>query len=349
MTNPHPDLPLSRWSDPRSLVLGTRVIVRRRLTEHGPHGTHLTDVIGHIRQFGPLIIEKADGELVTIPHNLVDVIKTLPAQVVRNSDIRAVEWATALAFPGVHHQWVDGWLVRISDGVTERSNSAVPLEPHTAFNPVPLDAIRKVFHRHGLPVQLEVPDRIARTAFDLPGIWDRGPEIVVMTRDITQQPELLDEHIAAAAAATGIQGLQWEVTDQASPQWLGLYHFRGKPLPESTLQLLCTQIQGRMGFGQIRVDGQVVAITRGTITSSPDGRVWLGYSAVEVDARWRRRGLATLLGLVMVQWGHRMGASHAYLQVIESNDAGRALYRRLGFGEHHRHRYLVERAPGPQA
>ena len=37
-------LPISRWSDPTSLVVGARVVIRRRLTDASPHGDHFTDV-----------------------------------------------------------------------------------------------------------------------------------------------------------------------------------------------------------------------------------------------------------------------------------------------------------------
>ena len=79
----------------------------------------------------------------------------------------------------------------------------------------------------------------------------------------------------------------------------------------------------------------------GTLTESGDSRRWLGFSAVEVAPDLRRRGLGTLMGLHMMHWGAANGADECYLQVVSGNDAGVALYRSLGFTEHHRHRYAV--------
>ena len=47
------------------------------------------------------------------------------------------------------------------------------------------------------------------------------------------------------------------------------------------------------------------------------------------------------MGLHMMHWGAANGADECYLQVVSGNEAGVALYRGLGFSEHHRHRYAV--------
>ena len=119
-----------------------------------------------------------------------------------------------------------------------------------------------------------------------------------------------------------------------------MYHVRGQPVPPEALAEWRDGIEGEMGFGSLLdTQGNVVAVTRGTITESDDGRAWLGYSAVEVAPEYRRRGLGTLLGGRMLEWGTRRGADAAYLQVLATNDAGIGLYDKLGFTEHHRHRY----------
>jgi ribosomal protein S18 acetylase RimI-like enzyme len=71
---------------------------------------------------------------------------------------------------------------------------------------------------------------------------------------------------------------------------------------------------------------------------------WLVVSAVTVDERHRRRGLATAVMAALGQWARAEGAHACLLQVASSNDAGLALYERLGFTEHHRYHYRL----GPQ-
>ncbi|CAB0622363.1 N-acetyltransferase [Corynebacterium diphtheriae] len=292
------------------MQVGDRIVVRQEEF----------DTIGHVLSVEPLIVRPharggllSNAEPVRIDNPLM--IKRLSPRTVRNADIRAIEVATAKAFPSIEHTWCGQWLLRAGDGVTERSNSAAPLGPQALFTPVPYAEIKEFYRRHNLPALILVPERIA------PAIPDDGPEIIVMTHPLDNVSEINDVHA--------------EFLDQPDDDWLELYHFRGKALPRHALELLRTTIDGRMCFGRLKRDGKTVAITRGTIT---DG--YLGYSAVEVAPEYRRQGLATELGAAMLAWGKAHGAHTAYLQVIESNAAGIGLYHKLGFVEHHRHKYV---------
>lgn len=367
-------LPISRWGV-GEVAVGRRVIVRHALTDEEAlaSGKKTTDVIGHVLSMDPFVVRpqvragvRADESVAAVDFSdkHILIVKALPDHPVRNSDIRAVETATAKAFPGIAHVVESGWLLRAGDGITERSNSALPLEPGASTQPVPLEKIKSFYDSHDLPVRIAIPDRIAKPAQALVAgpEWTVGPDIVVMTRSLDgdlppaelaaeshSAVQVLDEHSAVQVLdehSVELADVQVDIADQPDDDWLGLYHFRGTTLHEHALQLLRNEIDGRMCFGRLQVPDnnapegiRTVAITRGTLTESDDGRVWLGFSAVEVAADMRRRGLGTLLGIHMMHWGTQHGADSAYLQVLGSNEAGIALYRTLGFTEHHRHRY----------
>ncbi|MHA2789897.1 N-acetylglutamate synthase, CG3035 family [Corynebacterium sp. S7] len=313
--------------------VGERVVVRRKI------GDGFSDVIGHVVSVDPLILrpQEAGGypsfkeEIEVAPEEL-HIIKRLSPRRIRNSDIRAVEVATAKSFPGRESQWFGGWLARAGEEIAERSNSATPLGRSVGFEPVPIAEITEFYRSRDMPVQLLVPERIGAGAEKLvqsqPG-WTLSPEILVLTRELTDLP-----------APDG--PLEFRLDDAPDQDWLSMYHFRGQDLPAAALRELSQRIDGTLGFGRLlNAEAETVAITRGTITETDDGRVWLGYSAVEVAAAYRRQGLGTELGLQMLHWGANNGATHAYLQVISTNKAGQALYSKLGFIEHHRHRYAT--------
>src|SRR5690349_2552111 len=107
-------------------VVGTRVSVRYRR----PPGSvpPLTDVIGRLVETGPLVrVQAKTGEMVEIAADDVVTVRALTDVPVRTSQIRALEHAAALAWPGIEQEWIDGWLLRGANGYTHRANSAVPL------------------------------------------------------------------------------------------------------------------------------------------------------------------------------------------------------------------------------
>lgn len=335
---------------------GDRVVVRRR------HGNHLTDVIGHVVTLDPLVVRPqkvgglpSDAEAIRIDEPLI--IRRLSPRRIRNSDIRAVETATARAFPGQEHELIDAWLARSGSSITERSNSATPIGHSAGLQPVPIDRIAAFYRSRGMPVQLLIPERIGKPALHLvernPEAWELGPEIITMTRslgDLGDAPDLPGHPAPETEPA-----FDFRVDAEPDDDWLAMYHFRGQPLPPEALAELAEEIDGELGFGRLLAEtveqtgetvqtgspSRTIAITRGTITSSDDGRVWLGYSAVEVAPDYRRQGLGTELGWQMLRWGASRGATDAYLQVLASNNAGIGLYDKLGFVEHHRHRYAT--------
>ena len=139
--------------------IGTRVMIRHRL----PAGSvpPLTDVIGHLMQTDPTLqVRTKRGDVVAVAVDDVVVIKALGAAPVRTSDIRNLEHAAALAWPGVERQWLSGWLLRSARGVTHRGNSAVPLEVEADLSAVP--AIVDWYATRGLTPWLSVPDRLIR-------------------------------------------------------------------------------------------------------------------------------------------------------------------------------------------
>ena len=111
--------------------VGDRVIVRRQL---GDAQGYLTDVIGHVLSVEPLVVRpqsvgglESSAEAVAIDEDSVVALRVLPARRVRNSDIRAVEVATAKAFPGLEHVWCGGWLLgmELRSGVTPQPPWAI--------------------------------------------------------------------------------------------------------------------------------------------------------------------------------------------------------------------------------
>ncbi len=310
--------------------IGVRVSLRylRAPGSEPPMG----DVIGQLVATGPLVrVRSADG--VTHECRLADVlyVRRLTDRPVKNSAIRSVEHAAALAWPGSEHQWLDGWLLRAGPGADFAANSAVPLDMFAHANTVP--AIIDWYRQRGLSPILAVPERLLRLPEDIP------------TR---HQTRTLVCDVVAASAARG------DVVTAAEPggDWLAVF---GHHMP---VDVLTAVVGGEVIFASI----PGVAVGRGAVTEGHDGTRWLGLTAVRVAADRRRQGYGRAICAALQAWGAARGATRGYAQVPSGSarlDEGEAklgppldaggdvhefeFFEAIGFAGQHRTRYIDAR------
>jgi GNAT superfamily N-acetyltransferase len=291
-------------------AVGTRVVVRYRL----PAGSvpPLTDVIGRLVESGPTLrVHTKRGDVVTIAVDDVVAIKALSAAPVRTADIRNLEHAAALAWPGVEQEWLDGWLLRFGHGSTRRANSAVPLNISTTLE---TSAIVDWYTARGVPALMAAPDRL----LPVPPRTPTDAENLVMVRD-------LDPAESSPSPSPSVS-----LASRPDDEWMRLYR---RPVP---VDVLTAVLSGELTFATI----PGAAVGRAAITVAPDGTRWLGLSALKVSEDHRRRGHARNLCTSLLDWGARRGATRAYTQVEIDNASATTLFESMGFIEHHRSRYV---------
>jgi ribosomal protein S18 acetylase RimI-like enzyme len=282
-------------------------VVRYRL----PAGSvpPLTDVIGDLLAVGPTLrVRTKRGEVVEIAAADIVAVKALAAAPVRTGDIRNLEHAAALAWPGVEQHRLGGWLLRYGHGRTRRANSAVPLDASAGD----VGGIVDWYAARGVAPLIAAPDRLLKVP---PGV-PTDAETLIMTGDLTT--------LSPSTVA---------IADRPDDEWLRLYE-RDVPV-----DVLSAVLDGEVAFAM----SAGAAVGRGAVTESPDGTRWVGLSAVHVLETARRRGLARQLCGGLLAWGAERGATRAYVQVLADNAAATRLYESMGFSVHHRSRYVDAR------
>jgi GNAT superfamily N-acetyltransferase len=121
-----------------------------------------------------------------------------------------------------------------------------------------------------------------------------------------------------------------DLTAAPDPTWMAVYQRR---VP---VDVLTAVIDGEVAFASV----DDAAVGRGAVTTAPDGTRWVGISSVRVESAHRGHGNARRLCAALLQWGAEHGATRAYVEVLEDNIAAIGLYESMGFGLHHRHRYV---------
>jgi GNAT superfamily N-acetyltransferase len=306
--------PLSR-SD-----IGHRVVVRHHL----PTG-QLTDVIGVLQSVDDetLVVRRMDGTARLVRTGDVDAAKTVPPMPLRPIDRDAVFLATALGRPAVETEKLGDWLLRASSGYTGRANSV--LTHGSPGRPVDeaLATAAGFYAARGLPALAQVQlgsdaDKQVRAA----GWGEARPsqaDTLVMhtTLDLVNATPAVDVIVAGSP----------------DPAWYATA-FDGGPVPAAAP--LVMEGAPVAAFASVLLDGSVVAVGRGSMTGH-----WTGIDAVNVLAPYRRRGLGTAVLQGLARWAGARGARRAYLEVVEDNTAALLAYRRLGFQEAYRYRYLT--------
>ncbi|GAA1588014.1 MULTISPECIES: GNAT family N-acetyltransferase [Kribbella] len=300
--------------------IGHRVVVRHRI----PGG--LTDVIGVLQAGTPerVTVRHADSTLYEIPVADIAAAKQIPETPLRPVDVEQLFLTASLGRPAVERAYIGQWLLRASAGWTGRGNSLLP-----AGNPgVPVaEALRQTiafYTERGLRPQVQVrvgspPDQEIRAL----GWVDARPE----QSDVLVMHTTLD-HVNAAPR------YDVRLTERPNGDWYAAA-FQG-PVPEVAPKVL--EGAAKAMFASVSLDGQVVAVGRGSMTGH-----WLGVDAIHVAEGFRRRGLGTAIVQGLARWSGPEGGRRTYLEVLLENSAALTTYTRLGYQEAYRYRYLTNR------
>jgi ribosomal protein S18 acetylase RimI-like enzyme len=241
-----------------------------------------------------------------------------------------LEHAAAPGWRAVEEDRLGDWLLRAADGFSGRANSALAAGDPARPLPAAIDAVRGWYAERGLPAMIAVPfptGRPAASALDRElarlGWSVRADAAVVMTA----APVRVADHPVGSAA-------QVNLDDQPDPAWLSRYHYRGQDLPPIAVRLLTSAPW--QAFASVRADGDIIAIGR---IAGDDN--WAGLTAVEVDPASRRQRLGTAVTAALARYAASRGVSGLYLQVVAENSGARALYRTMGFADHHGYHYRI--------
>jgi GNAT superfamily N-acetyltransferase len=232
---------------------------------------------------------------------------------------------------GLSHEPFGDWVLRAGGGFTGRANSVLVVGDPPDDLPAAVETVTGWYAAHGLQPRAQVPApgaEDADAAFHQAG-WVRGDDNLVLTAPLA---EWADPHVPVQLAP---------VPDEA---WLAGYRYRGTPLPTVAYDVLVNADAPVFASVASAAREPLAAVARGVVV---DG--WLCVTAVTVDERHRRRGLATAVMAALGAWARERGAHSSLLQVAGDNAPALALYERLGFTEHHRYHYRLGPQPAPNA
>ena len=239
-----------------------------------------------------------------------------------------LERLAARSWRGLEEQRYGDWLLRAGGGFTGRANSVLVVGDPPEDLPAAVATVARWYGERGLRPRAQVPmpgAERADVAFAEAG-WSRDDDNLVLTASLDGWP----------APAVDV-----DLAHEPDDAWLAGYRYRGTPLPPVAHAVLVNADDPV--FAAVRCEpapAPLAAVARGVLV---DG--WLCVTAVTVDERYRRRGLATAVMAGLGAWARERGGSSCVLQVAGANTGALALYERLGFTEHHRYHYRLGAEP----
>lgn len=329
--------------------LGSRVVLRRAV----PGGRYV-DLLGELVWWadGVARVRTRAGEA-SVPIDQVIAGRPVPPAPSRRAaphlatSLAALEDVAADGWRPLELAWLGvpggGWRLRAAAGFTGRANSVLAIGDPGVPLPQAISAAESWYSERGLPATFALPWPLDAPA--LPdGARDVEPDGELRRLGYTLDTPTLVLTAAAREAASlrpgGLPlptGLRLDLAAEPDDGWLGVYRYRGEPLPPVARRLLMsapTQV-----FASVRAGERTIAVARGA-----SSRGWTGVSATQVAPSHQRQGLGRALVAVVAGWAVERGDRSLYLQVAEANQPARRLYASVGFGAHHGYHYRL--APG---
>jgi len=235
-------------------------------------------------------------------------------------------------WPALQEIHYDGWLIRLADGQTRRTNSVNILHRGLRSAEEKIAYCEGVYSRHDLPTYFRI---LSTAGSEMDRMLDhRGYDLQDETTTLLM-PSL---RRAASAAAVEL------TPDAPTAEWLAARARLVGATPSEIVKVgkILQHLALPAVFAAVRGnDGVIRSLAKGAVH---DGIVCLNLVATDED--YRRRGYSRDCLSAILRWAQNVGASAACLQVVSANAPAIRLYQTLGFTQelyryHYRHRALV--------
>lgn len=217
----------------------------------------------------------------------------------------------------------DGWLLKFSEGHTNRSNSVSMIYPSTINVNEKIVFCENIYSKQNLPCVFKLTDGDE----EMMNILTERGYIEVTPSDIMVRD------------TDGIAMPEGDIVfyDKPVEEWLDAY-FNYEGFEEKSQKIY------RQMLDKVCIDVKYVAIReQGVIVAVASLAMERGYMLIQnvvVHPKYRRKGYGKALCEALISKGKGEGARTAWLQVIQSNVGAHKLYENLGFQKVYAYRYL---------
>ena len=250
------------------------------------------------------------------------------------TEISELEACANRAWPAAHVEWVGGWQLRWSDGLTRRGNSVYAgARAERSASRVTLD------ERIG-EIEAWYRARGAGALYQLSPLAPPELDAALASRGygFESPVSIQTAETSRLAGAGGDAALEASVEADPNRAWRSVSVDRGRFAERpGTFQGFLDRIGARAGFALACAAGEPIAAA---LAVADGARV--GIFAMSTLRTHRRRGAARALLGAIARWAGERNARELYLQVERDNEPALALYAGAGFRERYGYHYRRE-------
>lgn len=245
-----------------------------------------------------------------------------------NELVNWIEELSMNALPALTTKLFDGWILRFSEGYTNRANSINPIYESTYELSYKINYCERKYLFEKLPVIYKLTENSNKKLDEALSLrkYEYKNESKVMTMalskiNISIQPKV-------------------NVLNEVDDIWLkGFYRLANinSRSKQNTAGRIINNIQNDLICAYIKQDGIIIACGFGVVE-----RGFIGLFDINVDIAKRRRGFGKQICNSILREGIKLGAYMSYLQVSYSNNPAIGLYKKLGFNEQYKYWYRVK-------
>ena len=210
-----------------------------------------------------------------------------------NTLIKTIEDLSLNAWPSHQIELYDGWILRFSYFYTHRTNSVEQIGPSTIPVEEKVQYCEEIYRRWGTPAIFKISPLVC--------LLYTSDAAVAVTVSSFIPPKWIDSLFALKSTTNVMHRMVVPSMYRAIPK-----------------ETICTSIQDETGT--------IVATGLGI-----RDRDYVGVYAIHVHPAYRHRHYASSICRTILSEGIRLGATKAYLQVVEGNTPAITLYESLGF------------------
>ena len=243
-----------------------------------------------------------------------------------------VEETCMNAWPARKEIFYDGWLIRLANGTTRRTNSVNVIGQGRRMLGEKIAYCEDIYRAHGQPSYFRVLSTGPREldlALDARGYLKEDETCTLFMNFARHRPPVPDSSVAL------------DIYERRPPGgWLDAHRRLSRRSPEeaAALHSVLDNIAIPALFGQaLDEEDEIASVAFGAIHERMMCLQW-----VVTEPGKRRRGLSRATLSALLQRGRQMGATGACLQVVAANLSAIRLYESLGFTcELYRYHYRV--------